>query len=132
MNDKIREIWDKMRTGATLAGEFATKTAESAGEKAKDVFNASKTNFKIFDLKTDIDLLYKELGRAIYAAHKGEETSEDEIDKYLAIIDEKMEQIEVLKDELESAKAKKECPDCGKENEAGAAFCSACGAKLED
>ncbi len=132
MNDKIREIWDKIRTGATLAGEFATKTAENAGEKAKDVYNASKTNFKIFDLKTDVELLYKELGRAIYAAHNGTETSEEEIDNYLAVIDEKMAQIEALKGELEEGRAKKECADCGKENEAGAAFCSACGAKLED
>ena len=132
MNEKIRDIWDKIRTGATLASELATKTAENAGEKAKDVYNASKTNFKIFDLKTDIELLYKELGRAIYVAHSGEETSEEEIDNYLAVIDEKMAQIESLKEELESSRAKKECPDCGKENEAGAAFCSACGAKLED
>ena len=132
MNDKIREIWDKIRTGATLAGEFATKTAENAGEKAKDVYNASKMNFKIFDLKTDVELLYKELGRAIYVAHNGTETSEEEIDNYLAVIDEKMAQIEALKGELEEGRAKKECADCGKENEAGAAFCSACGAKLED
>ena len=132
MNDKIREIWDKIRTGARLAGEFATKTAENAGEKAKDVYNASKMNFKIFDLKTDVELLYKELGRAIYAAHNGTETSEEEIDNYLAVIDEKMAQIEALKGELEEGRAKKECADCGKENEAGAAFCSACGAKLED
>lgn len=131
MNDKIREIWEKICTGATLAGEFATRTAGNAGEKAKDVFNTSKTNFKIFDLKTDVELLYKELGRLIYAAHKGDETSEEEIDGYLAIIDEKMAQIESFREELENGKTK-ECPDCGKENESGAAFCSACGARFED
>lgn len=130
MNDKIKAIWDKICASAAVAGEFATKTAESAGEKAKDVVNISKTNLRIFDLTTDIDVLYKEVGKLIYAAHTNEETSTEELDARLLAIDEKMGQIEELRAQLESGS--KPCEECGKVNGRGSVFCSNCGTKLDN
>lgn len=132
MNDKIRGIWDKICAGATAAGVFATKTAESAGEKAKDVYNISKINLKIFDLTTDIEVLYKEVGRLIYAAHSNEETSTEELDARLLAIDEKKGQIEELRAQLESEASAKKCDECGKVNERDSVFCSNCGTRLDD
>ena len=131
MNEKIKTIWDKICAGASQAGEFAAKTAESAGEKAKDVVNASKINLKIFDLTTDIDVLYKEVGKLIYAAHTNEESSTDELEARLLTIDEKMREIEDLKACLEARKSEKECDSCGKMNEPGSSYCSNCGTKLD-
>lgn len=130
MNEKIKAIWEKICAGASVAGEFATKTAGTVSEKAKDVFNDSKANLKIFDLTTDIDVLYKEIGKLIYAAHTNGDPDAEELDARLAVIDEKMAQIETLRASLE--KAKKTCPDCDKENAPESAFCAACGAKLDD
>lgn len=132
MNEKIKRIWDKICASAGAAGEFASKTVDSAGKKATNVYNVSKINLKIFDLKTDIDILYKEIGRLIYAAHTNEETSTEELDARLLAIDEKNGQIEELRAQLESAKEAKKCRECGKINERDSAFCSGCGAQLND
>lgn len=132
MNDKIKALWDKICAGAAVAGEFVTKTAESTGEKAKGVVNTSKINLKIFDLTTDIDVLYKEVGRLIYAAHSNEETSSEDLDARLLAIDEKKARIEELRAQLESEDAKKVCSECGKENERESVYCAACGTRLDD
>ena len=131
MNEKIKAIWDKICAGASRAGEFATKTAENAGEKAKDVVNTSKINLKIFDLTTDIDILYKEVGKLIYAAHTNEESSTEELEARLLTIDEKMREIEDLKACLENRKNEKVCENCGKRNDADSIYCAACGERLD-
>ncbi len=132
MNDKLKSIVDKVCAGATAAGEFATKTAATAGKKASGVINASKINLKIFDLTTDIEVLYKEVGRLIYMAHCNEETSSEELDARLLAIDEKNKEIEELRASLEAEKETKKCALCGKQNARDSLYCSACGAKLDD
>ena len=73
MNEKLNDIIRKIRASATVAGEFAAKTAESAGKKASEIYSASKINLRIFDINTDIDVLYKDIGRIIYASHRNQE-----------------------------------------------------------
>ena len=130
MKDSIKTVWDKICAGATVAGKFAAKTAENVGNKATDVYNASKANLKILDLTTDIEVIYKEIGRLIYAAHTNEEASTESLDEMLEKIDEKMNQIEELRASVASDNAVKVCPSCGRENKADSNFCSGCGAAL--
>ena len=132
MNEKIKALWDKICAGATVAGEFATQTAETAGKKASGVVNTSKINLKIFDLTTDIDVLYKEVGRMIYAAHSNEETSTEELDARLLAIDEKKAQIEELRASLDNCSSSKKCSECGKINDSDSSYCSNCGTALSD
>ena len=130
MKDSIRGIWDKICAGATVAGEFAAKTAETVSTKAQGVYNSSKVNLKILDLTTDVEVLYKEIGRIIYAAHTNEETSTEELDERLLAIDEKLKEIEELRLSVASESAEKVCPECGKENSADSNFCANCGTAL--
>ncbi len=132
MNEKVKAIVDKIYAGAVAVGEFATKTCNTAGEKATGVYNASKINLKIFDLTTDIDVLYKEVGKMIYASHCNEEMSAEDIDARLLAIDEKNREIEELREALKSASGEKKCASCGKEHDRDCEYCSQCGAKLED
>lgn len=131
MKERMSLLWEKICAGATVAGEFATKTAETVGVRATDAYNASKTNLKILDLTTDIEVLYKEIGRIIYAAHTNEEAEAEKLDELLSAIDEKKGQIEELR-ALLSEKKDKVCPECEKKNDAASAFCGNCGAKLSD
>ncbi len=132
MKERIRGIWDKICAGATVAGEFAAKTAENVGNKATDVYNSSKTNLKILDLTTDIEVLYKEIGRLIYAAHTNEDASTEELDARLIAIDEKNRQIEELRATLSTNDSARVCSQCGKENQKESNFCASCGARLDD
>lgn len=130
MKDSIKTVWEKICAGATVAGKLAVKTAENVGNRATDVYNASKTNLKILDLTTDIEVIYKEIGRLIYAAHVSEEASTEKLEEMLETIDAKMGQIEELRASVASDRAVKVCPSCGKENEGDSNFCSGCGAAL--
>lgn len=132
MKESIKTVWNKICAGATVAGEFAAKTAENVGNKATDVYNTSKVNLKILDLTTDIEIIYKEIGRLIYAAHTSEETSTEMLDEMLAKIDEKKQQIEELRASIASGEETKVCPSCGKENAGDSNFCSGCGVTFED
>lgn len=132
MKEKIRGIWDKICAGATVAGEFAAKTAENVGNKATDVYNSSKTNLKILDLTTDVEVIYKEIGKIIYAAHTNEDASTEDLDAHLLAIDEKNAQIEELRASLGTKETSKVCSSCGKENPKDSNFCASCGAALEE
>ena len=132
MKESIKTVWNKICAGATVAGDFAVKTAENVSSKATDVYNTSKTNLKIFDLTTDIEVIYKEIGRLIYAAHINEETSTEILDEMLETIDAKKRQIEELRETIASEKDTKVCPSCGRENASDSNFCSGCGLTFED
>ena len=132
MNESIKTVWDKICAGATVAGELAVKTAENVGNKATDVYNTSKVNLKILDLTTDIEVIYKEIGRLIYAAHTKEETSTEMLDEMLDTIDEKKRRIEELRASIAADDEPKICPSCGRENAPDSNFCSGCGITFED
>ena len=85
---------------------------------------------QIFDLNTEIEILYKEIGKMVYHVHTGMEEDQDALQAKLLLIDEKLEKIEEIREKLNAAKAKTCCPNCGKECPSGAAFCSSCGAQL--
>ncbi len=132
MNEKVKAIVDKIRAGAYAAGEFATKTYNTAGKKATGVYNASKIKLKIFDLTTDVDVLYREVGKLLYASHCNEETSAEEIDARLTAIDEKISEIEELREALKDMSGTKKCSACGKTHDGDCEYCSQCGEKLDD
>ncbi len=132
MKESIKTIWDKICAGATVAGDLAVKTAENVGSKATDVYNASKINFKIFNLTTDIEVIYREIGRLIYAAHTNDESSSEVLDEMLDTIDAKKRQIEELRASIAAGKDTKVCPSCGRENASDSNFCSSCGLTFEE
>ena len=132
MNEKLNDIIRKIRASATVAGEFAAKTAESAGKKANEIYSASKINLRIFDINTDIDVLYKDIGRIIYASHRNQETSTDELEAKLAALDEKTEKLEQLKAELIALKNIKVCHNCGEVFDKSGSFCPGCGARYQE
>lgn len=131
MKDSIKTVLDKIYAGASVAGEIAVKTAENVGSRASDVYNVSKTNLKILDLTTDIEIIYKEIGRLIYSAHVSDDASTESLDEMLCTIDEKKRQIEELRESIAKGGVKV-CPSCGRENSSDSNFCSGCGLTFED
>lgn len=130
VNETMNELLKKIRASASVAGDFAVKTANSAGKKANEVFNVSKYNLAIFDLNTEVDLLYKEIGAMIYQSHCNEDTSAEVLEEKLQELDGKMQEIAELRAKIAELRETKECPNCGTKMEKDAQFCKSCGTKL--
>ncbi len=126
------KLFDKAKASASiLAGKNAAlNAADIAGKKATSVVETTKINLKVFDLNTDIEVRYKEIGKIMYAVHIGEETDGERLQQLMEEIDEKQEAIRQLKEQLSQKKEKVLCPVCGKECRKEDEFCSSCGEPL--
>ncbi len=130
MDAKVKEILEKVRITACAAGKAAENAACVAGKKAGEALETTKLTLKNFDLNTDIEMLYREIGRLVYLTHEGEEIDPECITDKIALIDEKFAQIEANKKQITYRKTVALCPECGKECKKEDAFCSACGYKF--
>lgn len=128
----VMKLFDKVKASASIqAGKNAAlNAADIAGKKATSVVEATKLNLKIFDLNTDIEVRYKEIGKIMYAVHVGEETDGERLQELMTEIDEKQETIRQLKEQLSQKKEKVLCPVCGRECRKEDEFCASCGEPL--
>lgn len=115
---------------------------ENAVAKAKEVFDVAyaktetcvNTQKQKFDLASEENKLTKEfakLGKLIYTTMGEELPREGEAAEILAAIAEKEAKIAELKAEINNAKNRRLCPQCGAAISNDAQFCSFCGAKLQ-
>jgi len=125
MDAKIREMLYRVKNSAVDAGKAAGKMANSVVEQAK-------LNLRIFDLNTEIDVSYKEIGKLVYSVHKGEEVCSEAIQTLIEAIDAKNAEIKQIREKLDSNKASTlSCPKCGKAVSESDVYCSGCGYKFE-
>lgn len=134
MDKKVNNFLEKAKVSAELfanrTGRAATQAASSAGRTATNVMETTKLNLQIFDLNTEIEILYKEIGKIVYSVHSGAEADQDDMQIKLELIDEKLEKIAAIRDRLSEVKANVICPNCGRECSHSDVFCSSCGAQL--
>jgi len=130
MDEKVKEIMEKAKVTASAAAEAGKKAYDVAGKKAGVLMEVGKLKLKMFDLNTEVEVLYKEIGKAVYLTHTGAQVEESEIESKLAEIDEKFVAMAALKDDLAARKTTVTCPVCGKECDKGDVFCRVCGKEL--
>ena len=87
MDEKIQLLLEKAKVYAGKTGQ----AAESAGRKATELAQATRLNLQIFDLNTECEVLYKEIGKLMYDVHQGIEADESGIQDRLAKLDERRE-----------------------------------------
>lgn len=80
------EILDQISKGAKMAGEFIT-------EKAVMAKDYTVLTGEITSLRSNINTLYKSLGKAVYAAHATEMDNAAQIDDYLSELDAKLAEL---------------------------------------
>lgn len=121
------EFFDKL---GKKASEAYKVTADKTGKLAKE----AKLRMKIGELKSQINDIYKEIGKKVYEKHVREENID--IKKEL---EEECIKIDVLSNEIDTnlkqcleLKDKKQCQQCYKEIDKDVKFCPECGAKQED
>ena len=130
MDQKVKELFEKAKVTASMAAEAAGKAAQNVGKKTGEVVEVTKLNLKIFDLNTEIEVLYKALGRMVYDTHAGKEVNAEELDEKIAAIDEKKALIAEIKEKVAEKKTITKCPNCGRECDKNDSFCRTCGAQI--
>ena len=129
MDERVRELLDRVRDTAVTVGEAAGATARYAAKYAGQTVDIAKLNMKIFDLKTDVNSLLREIGQVVYDTHLGAEDVPD-VDGLLGQIDEKHRAIAELKERAAALKSCKDCPACGASCGKDDKFCKSCGNEL--
>ena len=143
MNEKIYDLMEAARRGASTVRSVAADAAADAKETAADVayianhmgtelLANAKARIRIVELESQVNAGLKELGRMLYATHTGTPTESE-------VMIEKLEQIDKLNEEIASLKgsivketpvAVPACPTCCAETREGDEFCRECGGKL--
>lgn len=130
MDEKVKVILEKVKETACAASKAAGEMADVAAKKANKAMEVTKLSVANFDLSTDIEILYKEIGKLVHLTHLGEEIDPEVINDKLAVIDEKIGKIDENKQQIKELRTANTCPDCGKTCKKEDAFCSACGYKF--
>ena len=117
-------FFDKLGKKASAAYDA---TAEKTGKLAKE----AKLRMKINENKSDINDLYKEIGRKVYEKHVREENIDikSELEEECTKIDVLSAEIETCLKSILELKDKRQCEQCHTEIDIKADFCQKCGAK---
>lgn len=130
MDDRIRELLDRIRGSAQTAADTAADTARVAGRKAGQIVDVAKLNVQLFDLNSDLNEVLRRLGRVMYNLHLGQAEEGESVDQLLARADEINLKREEVKDRISALRQSRMCPSCGTACGRDDTFCKHCGAHL--
>lgn len=130
MDERVKDLLERVRQTAEVVGEVAGTTARYAGKCAGNLVDLTKLNLQIFDLNSEVSELLKSAGQIVYQAHLGENTDDDALAAILSQLDVKNAQVMELKERVSTLKNVKPCPACGEPCGREDRFCKACGASL--
>ena len=130
MDDKVKNLLERVRGTASYAADAAADGARAAGKKAGQMVDVAKLNVQLFDLNGEYNDLLRQLGQVMYDTHRGEAPENDAVTKLLAQADEKTAKIAELKNRIADLKQAASCPACGESCGRGDKFCRACGKQL--
>lgn len=102
MDTKLQSFLDKVKDTASRTGRSVGRAADAAGKKASEMAAATRLNLRIFDLNTECDVLFRDIGRMVYELHRGDEVTSEDMDAKLEEVDAKKEQLAELRDQLAS------------------------------
>ena len=112
-------------------GKKASRAYDVTAEKTSKIAKEAKLRMKINENKSDINDIYKEIGKKVYEKHVREENIDIKTE-----LEEECTKIDVLSAEIETClktilelKEKKQCENCHSEIDLDNIFCPKCGAK---
>jgi len=115
--------WDELKGTLFAAGR-------DVSQKAKEVSEVAKLKMDIHTKEDFVEKQFAILGRAYYEVNK-DNASEKDAEQF-RVITEAMEEIKRMNQQVMDIQGVVQCPNCGKKVPAGNAFCSDCGAKMEE
>ena len=112
-------------------GKKASAAYDATAEKTSKIAKEAKLRMKMNENKSEINNIYKEIGKKVYEKHVREENIDIKTE-----LEEECTKIDVLSAEIETClksilelKEKKQCEKCHAEIELNASFCPKCGEK---
>ncbi len=130
MEERVKELLERVRSTAVTVGEAAGATARCAGKCAGQMVDVAKLNMRIFDLKSEIDGHLKTVGQIVYDTHRGAGVDAAPMDGLLEQIDRNYAAIAELKERIAVLKHARQCPACGAACGREDKFCKDCGTAL--
>ena len=130
MDDKVKDLLEKIRGAADIAADAAADTARVAGRKAGQMVDVAKLNVQLFDLNGEFNDLLRQLGQVMYDTHLGREGGDETVTGLLARADETNARITEVKDRIADLRHTQSCPACGAPCGKEDKFCRKCGATL--
>ncbi|MBQ8851683.1 MAG: zinc ribbon domain-containing protein, partial [Oscillibacter sp.] len=88
MDERVKELLDRIRDTAGVAADAAADTARVAGKKAGQMVDVAKLNVQLFDLNSELNDVLRQLGQVMYDTHKGEEATSENVPQLLSKADE--------------------------------------------
>ncbi|MBR6419407.1 MAG: zinc ribbon domain-containing protein [Oscillospiraceae bacterium] len=102
---------------------------DRAAQKTADAVNRSGAHVQLAKLRSRLNELYRLLGKAEYDAAINGVSSMDEINSLIAEITELRDRYAEINAGIQGGNLPF-CPNCGRENASGDAFCAGCGTRL--
>lgn len=111
-------------------GNAISDVAKTVSNKTNEVVEVTKLNNKVSDKTNEMNRCYHDLGKMIYNKYKSGTLFDGDYVSLCEKITECEKNIDELKSQINEAKGCKVCPACGFSCDAGAKFCTKCGASL--
>lgn len=108
----------------------AKSAAETVGKEAGRLVDISMLRFNAADLQKEVSKRFETLGRIVYDSFKSGNSGNASFNEYIESIDQLYQQIDTVNEKINALRKKTSCPNCGFDNDEKAAFCSRCGANL--
>ena len=130
MDNRVKDLLDRIRGTAGVAADVAVDTARVAGRRAGQMVDVAKLNVQLFDLNGEYNEVLRQLGQVMYDTHRGRAPEGDRVTELLEQADERAERIAELKAQIADLRQAESCPHCEAPCGKGDKFCRSCGAKL--
>ena len=130
MEDKVKELLERVRDGAFVAADCAADTARVAKRKAGQMADIAKLNVQLFEVNSDFGETLRQLGQVVYDTHLGKDTGADTVESLLVKADEQQAKIGEIKGRISDLRLTKTCPACGAACGKEDGFCRKCGIGL--
>ena len=130
MDERVKELLERIRDTAGVAADAAADTARVAGKKAGQMVDVAKLNVQLFDLNSELSDVLRQLGQVMYDTHRGDTSGGEKVPALLDRADELTARAESVKERISALRQSTACPACGAACGREDQFCRSCGAKL--
>ena len=130
MDEKVKELLERIRDTACEVADATCDTARVAGKKAGQMVDVAKLNVQLFDLNSELNDVLRQLGQVMYNTHLGQIADGDPVSDLLEKADRLTGRIGEIKARVADLRHTQTCPGCGASCGREDKFCPKCGRAL--